>query len=138
MSIQRVDDNKVMYLCNSFWTIILGQSNTKLPVNINNFGIQLKGYSIADEGNMWTKSCYYDKHIGFQNKHAFKTQTFQETSATVKGGCYAQHSIQAVTLICLNQFPELLCVYVIKNMLSKHLSISRNKFNRERGLFCLT
>ncbi len=27
MSIQRVDDNKVMYLCNSFWTLILGQSN---------------------------------------------------------------------------------------------------------------
>ncbi len=28
MSIQRVDDNKVMNLCNSFWTLILGQSNT--------------------------------------------------------------------------------------------------------------
>ncbi len=27
MSIQRVDDNKVMYVCNSFWTLILGQSN---------------------------------------------------------------------------------------------------------------
>ncbi len=30
MSIQRVDDNKVMNLCNSFWTILLGQSNTSL------------------------------------------------------------------------------------------------------------
>ncbi len=27
MSIQRVDDNKVMNLCNRFWTLILGQSN---------------------------------------------------------------------------------------------------------------
>ncbi len=26
MSIQRVDDNKAMNLCNSFWTLILGQS----------------------------------------------------------------------------------------------------------------
>ncbi len=27
MLIQRVDDNKAMNLCNSFWTLIMGQSN---------------------------------------------------------------------------------------------------------------
>ncbi len=51
MSIQRVDYNKVMYLCNSFWTIILGQSNIyakalrgmlqKLQLLSKNFGARI-------------------------------------------------------------------------------------------------
>ncbi len=41
MSIQRVDDNKVMYVCNSFWTIILGQININTSFRLDRFGLRL-------------------------------------------------------------------------------------------------